>query len=246
MITQPSHATTSGSGTGLYWLDASRLARIIDYVESQSTPELLSAVLGVDNSAAAEASRFLLRHCSFDHVGILLFPTDISEMPKTLIRNGFELEDTMASTIVQRRVCDRYGIRPADLRIHIHHFTRPASGAQRPMRTEIFFPSHDSTPSAIGRMMRADERKHNREAHFAFRVDGDDEAFAMLWRFLTGPGAMRPDGGGYNPNHEGGGCSTFYFASDSVPFSPWPRRLELIRGGYHPPIEHVDPQRIPT
>ncbi|MEU4343137.1 hypothetical protein AB0H00_17980 [Nocardia sp. NPDC023852] len=215
---------------GLDATDSARLTRLVEYIASFSPRVILSTLLALDHGDESQGS--LWDRCIFDHGAVFLFPTDAEAMRKHLATAGFRLGATVPSVVVQRRVCTRYGLDSDSYRIHIVHARRRHPGSPgREQRIEIFFP----VTSAAHPLAREDERRHNRETHFAFAVEGlDSSTYLTMRRELAESAGMVPDGGGFNPHdrNHGPGCSTFYFAGPgTMGEHPWPRRLELVCGG---------------
>ncbi|MEU7633552.1 hypothetical protein AB0C34_26850 [Nocardia sp. NPDC049220] len=230
----PTAVTDGGDPT-----DSARLSRLAEYIAGNSSHAILSALLSSDHTEAARDP--LWDRCVFDHGAVMLFPADAAALRTHLAAAGFRLGATVPSVVVQHRVCGRYGLDPDAYRIHIAQAYRHSDDFGREQRLEIFFPD---VPSAVGgsgvfprqaRLARDDERRHNRETHFAFALsDVDLSTYLAVRHHLAECAHMVPDGGGFNPHDRshGAGCSTFYFTGPgTVPGQPWPRRLELICGG---------------
>ncbi|MEU7768318.1 hypothetical protein AB0B25_24850 [Nocardia sp. NPDC049190] len=219
--------------------DSARLSRLAEYITGNSSHVVLSALLSSDHTEAARDP--LWDRCVFDHCAVMLFPADAPALRTHLAAAGFRLGATVPSVVVQQRVCARYGLDPDAYRIHIAQAYRHSDDFGREQRLEIFFPV---VPSVVGgsaafprqaQLARDDERRHNRETHFAFALsDFDLSTYLAMRRHLAESAHMVPDGGGFNPHDRshGPGCSTFYFTGPgTVAGQPWPRRLELICGG---------------
>ncbi|MEV5833475.1 hypothetical protein [Nocardia sp. NPDC052112] len=247
MIELPDHlgaSDTEPSGLvadGLSAIDAARLNRLIGYTAVRSSGEILSALLASDR--ASDPNDPPWNRCAFDHCALMVFPVSVAALHRHLAALGLRVGATMPSIVVQQRFCARYGLDPRSYRINILRAHGQSGGHGLEQRFEIFYSADSATTtgsSIVARQVRRaryDERRHNRETHFAFTVrDFDSSGYSVLRRRLVRAAGLVPDGGGFNPHDRihGAGCSTFYFAGPGrVGGARWPRRLELICGGRH-------------
>lgn len=223
-------AQSSTVAAGLDDVDIRRIWQVVDLVRSHTARKLLAQIL--PGHAPAHVAAALTRHCRFAHGSVMVFtagsPTATGQLPAELTPGP-----PTPSTVVRARVARRYGLPESDLQIQIVHAAMPASSAGDADDIEIFLCA--AGPGDPYQRLLDDERRFNRETHFAFKVVVPEQRLLMrLWDLLTGPGQMIPDGGGFNP-HEGLiGCTVLYFQTGGQLLPQGlPRRLELLIDGHH-------------
>ena len=210
--------------TSMIFLDvqeADRLVRTINEAKRLTVERALEEVAGSDLDEYTVAT--IVAECSFDHAAILLFPDNIADVVGMLREHGFDVAEPIHSVVVRERIALRHGIAEDQLDISILRASIALdSGTTR--EVEIFcLPRAQATETMITR-----EQAKNEEKHFALKVRIPNAAKLSVLRSILIEGlAMRPDGGGYNPNDdaEAGGRSVLYFRI------PGGGRLELTCAG---------------
>ncbi|WP_131735518.1 methyltransferase [Actinomadura roseirufa] len=224
----PSSAPSSAV-TGMTREDGRRIRDAIDQLASQTLEEALTDVL--PQGIEPELVKLLTRRCTIDHGSCLVFASDLDGVTAYLRRRGCLPGEPIASTVVRDRLAARYRVPPP--RVTIVH----AALAAVPDRgLEVFCAAPEDLPASAPR----DERLREHEYHLAVRLTRADGAnLEHLRRELAGrlPG-LRPDGGGYNPDHGESGCTVLYYRAEGRTTRGRPRRLEIITAGHHPlPLE---------
>jgi hypothetical protein len=216
--------------------DRRRIRQLTGFIQAHDTADLLGLVAPrLDRADVLKADGM----CAFAHAGMLIFPSRLDEATWELAGLGLRAGPLVPSMIVRQRLIDRYGQRDG-LEVRITHAgigthagggTHAGSGA-RHGELELFL----GCPAAPA--MADDERKFNRELHFGFAVRGSAD-MTRLWDLLTGTAQLIPDGGGHNPHEDSaaGGRTILYFrGTGHIEPHAWPRRMELLIGGYHPEL----------
>ncbi|GAA4638726.1 hypothetical protein GCM10023196_097610 [Actinoallomurus vinaceus] len=216
---------------GLEDVDIRRIRQMVTFIRSHTTTEILAKVLPRKTPAYVAAD--LAQHCRFVHGSIMVFPVGtVAAAAGRLSDIGLDPGPPRPSTVVRSRVARRYDLSASDLQIQILHAALPNVPGNCAEEIEIFVCPTD--PGGRHSQLVDDERRSNRETHFALKVlVPENHLLKRLWGLLTGPGLMAPDGGGFNP-HEGPiGCTVLYFqTSGQLLPQGWPRRLELVIDGH--------------
>ena len=154
------------------------------------------------------------RHARFDHVGVLVFPRSLDELPAELAELGLVVGDPVPSVVVRDRLARRHGRPMGTLAI----FRAPVGERE----IEIFALA---VPSGSGLdEIAAAERAAGSEAHVAFEVTAPDGIVLSGLRAALLDAGFRADGGGYNAHVD---STVLYFRADSR------QRVELIAAGCH-------------
>lgn len=208
--------------------DLHRLGRVIRHARQASiTPaaELIGPV-----RPGGEAARLTEDHCAFDHCAVLLSPRSLAAGLEYLERRGLAPSPPVPSTVVRRRLIERYGLGPEDCDVHITrlHLELP-NGHRRPAVEVFLFPR--TCPELDDHIERS-EIAHGFEDHTAFTVARPDPP--LLDRLVTAwrrEGGLHWEGGGHNPR-EGGpqGTTVMYFVRSPASSSDR-RRFELHCAG---------------
>ncbi|MFB6893581.1 hypothetical protein ACFCX4_30170 [Kitasatospora sp. NPDC056327] len=200
-------ADNAFSGTDLRQLDeAVRDARL---ASTAAAATLLAPV-----EAGGEATALTERNCLFDHCGVLLFPRTVGAGLRYLERRGLAPLPTVPSTVVRRRLGERYGLDPADCEVHITRLRMNLPDGRRHAAVEVFLFPRDSP--GFDRRIAESEAAHGFEQHTAFVVGRPGEpllaGLVSAWRTEAG---LLWEGGGHNP-HEGGpdGSTVMYFVRE--------------------------------
>ncbi|AUG79105.1 hypothetical protein CFP65_4355 [Kitasatospora sp. MMS16-BH015] len=161
--------------------------------------------------ADGDATSLTERSCVFDHCGVLLFPRTLEAGLRELERLGLAPLPAVPSTVVRRRLIERYGLEPADCEVHLTRLHLDLPDGRRHGAVEVFLFPRDSR--AFHPRIEESEVAHGFEQHTAFVVTEPSPpllaALVAAWR--TEAGLLR-EGGGHNP-HEGGpqGSTVMYF-----------------------------------
>lgn len=223
MTAQPSSALRSipvRTDRALDAADADRLARTVQlarHYRRQRPQDLLAS----SHQAGAEDVRTVDAHCSFAHVGLLLFPTSVANGVEQLTAAGLAPEPVIPSVVVRRRLAERHGIDPRRADIGVTRLR----GVDGVPVVELFLFARDS-PALTGEVI-ATERRYGFEEHIALLIKRPNlSVVEELFDVLVRGHSFVWEGGGYNP-HEGlDGSTIFYFIAASAPASS-PRRFEL-------------------
>lgn len=210
--------------------DAAALGDALERVRRHDTDTVLERFL--PGLGRAERSS-LRRHCALAHVAVMVFPPSIDLLREALAGMGLKAGRAIPSTVVRERVARRHGLDPAGLDVVILRADVPAAGAGR-RELEIFALATGAGPGH--EVIAARERAERNESHLALGVPAADEVvLAGIRALLTAPGAMRPDGGGYNAHED---TTVLYFRTqqggrgdDDGPRRVPGRRLELSARG---------------
>ncbi|MGW1178683.1 hypothetical protein ACWD4P_33760 [Kitasatospora sp. NPDC002543] len=224
--------------SALHPADAAELDRLLRWAGEADVPGVLGAPrVPPGTTGGAETGRAAIdtvaAHCRVDHVATLVFPATVVEAEAYLLRRRWTPTSTVPSVVVRRRLADRYGLDHRQLDVSIVHASAPGAAG-----VELFC----LPPTAAARPVLDGERRWHRERHTALLVEAPSERLLdELRSLLTGPLAMRADGGGHNP-HEGpesGGRTVLYFRPATG------SRLELTcRGDFTPVVaRHLDGER---
>jgi hypothetical protein len=218
--------------TPLADVDVRRVRRVMDFTRSSTTGELLTEIL--PDGTPAHVAADLARHCRFVHGSVMVFPAGPPEdVAARLTGLGLSAGPPRPSTVVRERVARAHGIPEDTLPIQIVHAAIGGSAPDRGGEVEIFLCPAGDGP-AFERLME-EERRAGHETHFALAVGTPEpDLTERLWKLLTGPGGMAPDGGGFNPHEGTAGCTVLYFRAEGPALrQEWPRRLELLVDGRH-------------
>jgi hypothetical protein len=210
----------------------------VDLVDERRLDQLMWrlqtwAVFAREPGVTPSMQAALERHCRIDHAAILLFPSTIDDLRASLRARGFEILRTCPSTVVRRRLAERYDL---DLPIAIVYAVRAAGGPA----LEVFVPE----PGPGLARVAARERERNEETHLALEVLAPDEIVVRgLGRLLTSVLGFAPDGGGFNPYEDEarGGRTVLYFSRPTA----WPGRVELACAGHYPHVLRSHLARTP-
>lgn len=194
------------SGAGITAIDLGRIVGLWKRLCGPNGGELFDGP--VVRRAAAEP--LLARHCCFDHIALLIFPSEHENVLTVLDGLGAAPGPVTASYVVRDRLARRYGLAVDRLDVRLVHARIP--GSPDPGRgIEVFSLPH---PGLLTEMAVCDERSQEHEKHVAFTVPApSDYLLRELSHVLVRLG-MLPDGGGYNPceSPESGGVTVLYFA----------------------------------
>ncbi|MGW6729787.1 methyltransferase [Nocardia sp. NPDC055029] len=199
-------------------LDHDRVEAAVRFVRTQDTDSVLTRLLP---HLGESERRAIAGRCRFDHVGVLVFPPDLAALDEMLAMHDLAVVSTGPSVVVRRRLAARHGLDPRHVPVQIVRAAlRAADGT--PCEIEIF--ALLDAPAQVSAAERADAR----EAHIALATGPiDDVALAGLCALLTGPGGLRPDGGGHNDRED---ATSFYFARPGAGTD----RMELHVAGANP------------
>ncbi|MFJ6985538.1 MULTISPECIES: methyltransferase [unclassified Streptomyces] len=177
--------------------DADALADALERARGHDTGTALRLLL----PGLGEAERSAVAaHCALAHVAVMVFPPSIGLLRAALTDLGLTVGPPTPSTVVRERVARRHGLDPAGLDVVILRAAVPVAGGN-PREVEVFaLATDDGTRHGP---IAARERAERNESHVAFGVpDADEVVLAGLRALLTGPGAMRADGGGHNAHED--------------------------------------------
>ncbi|QKW18351.1 hypothetical protein HUT16_04075 [Kitasatospora sp. NA04385] len=203
------------SDAGLRQLD--EVVRSARLAAGAAVPTLLAPV-----PAGGDAARLTAQHCTFDHCGLLLFPRTLESGLRRLEELGLSPMPVVPSTVVRRRLAERYGLDPADCEVHITRLRLGLPTGRRHTAVEIFLLPRDGR--AYSPRLEEAEVAAGYEQHTAFVVARPSTALltrlVASWRTEAG---LLTEGGGHNP-HEGGpdGSTVMYFVREHA--HPGPRR----------------------
>ncbi|MFC4033359.1 hypothetical protein ACFO3J_17950 [Streptomyces polygonati] len=187
--------------------DAVRDARLAS-TASASTSLLAPAAAG------GKAMPLTDENCVFDHCAVLLFPRTLAAGLRELENRGLAPLPTVASTVVRRRLSERYGLDPTECDVHIARLRLDLPDGRRHAAVEAFLFPRDSR--AFDRRIEESEVAYGFEQHTAFVVPRPDPpllaGLVTAWRTEAG---LLWEGGGHNPS-EGGpqGSTVMYFVRD--------------------------------
>jgi len=208
--------------------DLRRLEHAIRAARQASTTmpaELLELSTGRGDAAIAVTDA----HCGFDHCAVLLFPRTLDAGLHDLERLGFEPLPLVPSTVVRRRVSERYGLEPDDCGIHLTRLRADMPDGRRRTAVEVFLFPKDSNGYAP--RIEDSEIAHEFEQHTAFKVTGPSALvlaeLVAAWR--RGAGLLW-EGGGHNPHEGEQGSTVLYFVRDHA-HPARRRRFELHCAG---------------
>lgn len=210
--------------------DKRHIREVVDYITTGTVADAVADALPLD--APSELIELVAEVCELDHGSCLIFPRAVGAVMTHLREQGLIPEEPIASTVVRRRLADRYRI-PAerldagDLRVQIIH---AHISANAPRGIEVFCVDPDALPAPA----MHNERMGRHETHIAVRLtDTGGNRLEQLRRALNRKGGPEPDGGGYNPDHGRRGSSVLYWRARGRTKRGWPRRLEIISDGHH-------------
>ncbi|MFJ5927341.1 hypothetical protein ACIQF6_32600 [Kitasatospora sp. NPDC092948] len=213
------------SGTGLFSgadahsapgvFSASGLRQLDEVVRSArlSAGAAASTLLSLVRTGG-DAARLTAQHCTFDHCGLLLFPSTLDAGLRRLEELGLSPLPVVPSTVVRRRLAERHGLDPADCKVHITRLRLALPTGRRHAAVEIFLLPRDGR--AYSPQLERAEVAAGFEQHTAFVVARPSTALltklVASWRTEAG---LIPEGGGHNP-HEGGpaGSTVMYFVRE--------------------------------
>ncbi len=200
-------------------VDAHRLARTVDlarYFRRQSPQDILVS----SYDAGSADVRALDAHCSFAHVGLLLFPTSVADGIEQLSSAGLVPEPVIPSVVVRRRLAERHGIDPRQADIGVTHLR----GVDGVPAVELFLFARDSP--ALTREVISTERRHGFEEHVALLIERPSlGVLEELFDVLVRGHSLVWEGGGYNAHEGPDGSTIFYFVAAGGLLAP--RRFEL-------------------
>lgn len=208
--------------------DLQQLADAIQATQLAATAPTAS-LLGFA-AADGEAGRLTARTCVFDHCAALLFPPTLAAGMAQLERLGLDPLPLTPSTVVRRRLSERYGLTPDDCQVGITRVRVATPDAGRRATIELFLFPRDSR--GFDQRIERAEAATGFERHLAFKVPNPDaarlSALIDAWRAEAG---LLWEGGGHNP-HEGGpeGSTVLYFVRDHA-HPVLGRRFELHCAG---------------
>jgi hypothetical protein len=200
--------------------DQRELTRLVrDAVRGQAMNSFLARLKQDHDHFAVEE---LFARCSFDHCASLVFPDSFSDVQEYLVQLGLQVSDPVPSTVVRRRLTQRYNVQEEDLDVRIIRAVAITSRGD-PSALEIF--CLPSSPAV--QPIEDQERMQYNERHLALLIrEPGDASIGHLRTILIERLLMTPDGGGYNPHDAAsGGRSVLYFRS------PTGHRLELTCTG---------------
>jgi hypothetical protein len=173
----------------------------------------------------------LARHCELAHAAVLMSAPSERELTTAVRSRGLAVGGHRPSTVVRRRLADRYGLAPEDLEVGI--LSVPVVGPDGRRRDVEIFALTAPEGSPARRVADREEAERNEE-HLALRVARPDRVvLGGLSGLLTGPGRMVPDGGGHDPHED---STVLYFRTSAAAGLPPYRRLELYARGSYPEV----------
>jgi hypothetical protein len=214
-------------------VDVERLDKMIKHVREVDTAEALRMFL--DARRPPTDVDELAGCCAFEHGGILVFPDSVPYMCEWLARRGFRVDTVMPSVVVRDRLCRRYRFTADAAPVTIvHGIDTTPGGLGRQLEVFVLLqPFRAALPADLP----ARERREENETHLGLRVhDPDADRLRELRKLILDRCAMRPDGGGHNPDEgaDAGGRSVLYFAApDRAARGAWVHRIELFCAGVH-------------
>lgn len=207
--------------------DLRRLADTVRDARSAWTASASSLLAQVETGG--DATFLTEQHCVFDHCAVLLFPRTLAAGLHHLHQRGLAPLPTVPSTVVRRRLSERYGLDPAEASIHITRIRPELPDGRRHASVEVFLFPRDS--AAFDPVIEKSEVTHDFEQHTAFVCENPSapvlDALVTAWRTEAG---LLWEGGGYNPHEGPHGSTVMYFVRDHA----WParrRRFELHSAG---------------
>ncbi|WP_299541147.1 hypothetical protein [uncultured Streptomyces sp.] len=203
------HATEKESAFSA--VDLERLQDAIRDARSAWTAPAASLLAPVETDGNAAA--LTERNCVFDHCAVLLFPSTLASGLRHLEERGLAPIPTVPSTVVRRRLSERYGLDPAQCRVHITRIRPELPDGARHASVEVFLFPRDST--AFDRRIEETEAEQGFEQHTAFVFGRPTapvlESLVAAWRADAG---LLWEGGGHNPHEGPRGSTVMYFVRD--------------------------------
>ncbi|ACU36606.1 methyltransferase [Actinosynnema mirum] len=181
--------------------DRELVAEAVEFARTATGASALELVLG------RPAPLELQAHLEFAHAAVLVRAATPEAVAPLLRGLGVDPRPPVPSTVVRDRLSRRAG-RP--VRVEIVHGAVGGGFPGRELELFVLTGGHPLTPE-----------DQDREAHLAFRAEGDAVVLRGLHSALLEAG-LAPDGGGHNA-HEG--TSVLYFRGE--------HRLELALPGHH-------------
>jgi hypothetical protein len=226
----------------LHPVDSRHIVWLKVLLETASVADMMTGVLARPPDASIMAA--ITQFCTFDHCGVLVFPRVCDDVGEALRYHGFDVRESVPSVVVKDRLCDRYGVNPADIEVVIVR-GEFATGAFGCRGIEVFAVSATANCPSFRDLVRA-ERTLANETHAALLVSRSrGDVLGDLCQRLSRSGYFVSDGCGYNPYHHATetGCSVLYFrCRDGRGMRSWPHRLEVICAGHHADVitAHAD------
>ncbi|WP_171064434.1 methyltransferase [Actinomadura soli] len=209
--------------------DKRRIQLVHDYLVSRSDVDAISDVLPGD--APRELVEAVTANCALDHVGCLIFPSELNAVRAYLQEQGLRPRKPFTGSVVRDRLAARYGVQDERLKagcLDVQIIHGELSGdSSRGIEVLCVDPDDELTASAL-----RNERIGQHENHVAVRIT-DPGRVEELRSILARPGGPHPDGGGYNPAQGEGGATVLRFRAAGFTAMGWPRRLEIIVSGRH-------------
>ncbi|WP_406096034.1 hypothetical protein [Streptomyces sp. NBC_01013] len=191
--------------------DLGRLSDAIHDARSAWTASASSLLSLVETGG--DATFLTEQHCTFDHCAVLLFPRTLDAGLHHLEQQGLAPLPTVPSTVVRRRLSERYGLDPTEAGVHITRIRPELPDGRRHASVEVFLFPRDS--AAFDRDIEKSEVAHGFEQHTAFVCGRPDaavlESLVTAWRAEAG---LLWEGGGYNPHEGPRGSTVMYFVRD--------------------------------
>jgi hypothetical protein len=194
--------------------DVSRLDHAIRAARLASTTTPGDLLDANPDSAGARAAAVTATHCVFDHCAVLLFPESLDAGQRDLQRRGLDPLPLLPSTVVRRRLSDRYGLDADRCGIHLTRLRVDLPDGRRHAAVEVFLFPRDS--AAYARWIEHSETTHEFEHHTAFRVTrpGVPVLAELVAAWRAGAGLLW-EGGGHNPHEGEQGSTVLYFVRDA-------------------------------
>jgi NAD(P)-dependent dehydrogenase (short-subunit alcohol dehydrogenase family) len=202
--------------------DRARLARAVDFIESNDTGTVIAELLPGLSGDQADA---VAARCSLSHAAALVFPRSLSGLHDHLHTIGLTVEEISHSVVVRDRLCRRYGL-PRDS-VNVRILRAPVSARDRQSCMIEIFALPVGGSGAL-EQLAACERASEQEAHVALEVNDPDAVVLSGLRSLLIEAGLRSDGGGYSEHED---ATVLYFRAGDRPEGI--RRLELIAAGCH-------------
>jgi hypothetical protein len=226
----------------LHPVDSRHIIWLKGLLETASVEDMVTGVLARTPDASIIAA--IAEFCTFDHCGVLVFPRICDDVGDALHYHGFDVHESVPSVVVKARLCNRYGINPADIEVVIvrGEFATEAFGHRG---IEVFAVSATADVPSLRDLIHS-ERTLANETHAALLVGRSrGDVLGDLCQRLSRSGYFVSDGCGYNPYHHATetGCSVLYFrCRDDRVMRSWPHRLEVICAGHHADViaAHAD------
>jgi hypothetical protein len=179
--------------------------------------------------AGARAAAVTAAHCVFDHCAVLLFPQSLDGGLRDLERCGLDPLPLVPSTVVRRRVSERYGLDADRCGIHLTRLRVDLPNGRRHAAVEVFLFPKDSAEHS--QRIEDSEIAHEFERHTAFELARPAARtlaeLVAAWR--AGAGLLW-EGGGHNPHEGDQGSTVLYFVRDGA-HPAHRRRFELHCAG---------------